>query len=141
MGRVVLGELLDGGLNGLHAPRLPHDLGGVVGVRPRAVPVSGDGFGIEADHDPELLRHPMEDVPGHPEIVPHIDPLGGPHLELPLGRHHLGVLPADPDAGVEAGPVVRLHDVPAEHAARPHPAVVWTLGPGEPALGPAQRVT
>ena len=54
---------------------------------------------------------------------------------------HLGVLPADPDPGVEAGPVVRLHDVPPEHTARAHPAVVGTLGPGEPALGPAQRVT
>ena len=58
-----------------------------------------------------------------------------------LALSHLRVLPADPDAGVETGSVVRLHDVPPEHAARTHPAVVGTLGPGEPALGPAQGVT
>ena len=35
VGVVVLGQRLDGGLYGGHAPRLPHGLGGVVGVRPR----------------------------------------------------------------------------------------------------------
>ena len=54
---------------------------------------------------------------------------------------HLGVLPADPDPRVEAGSVVSLHDVSPEHTASAHPAVVWTLRPGESALGPAQWVT
>ena len=44
---------------------------------------------------------------------------------------HLRVLPGHPDAGVEAGSVVRLHDVPPEHAPRAHAAVVRTLGQSE----------
>ena len=35
VGVVVLGQRLDGGLYSGHAPRPPHGLGGVVGVRPR----------------------------------------------------------------------------------------------------------
>ena len=37
---VPLGELLDGGLDGLHAPRDPHVGRGEVGVGPRTIPVS-----------------------------------------------------------------------------------------------------
>ena len=48
-----------------------------------------------------------------------------------MTRTDLGVLPGHPDAGVEAGSVVRLHDVPPEHAARAHAAVVRTLGQSE----------
>ena len=44
---------------------------------------------------------------------------------------HLRVLPGHPDAGVEAGSVVRLHDVAPEHAPRAHAAVVRTLGQSE----------
>ena len=36
-------------------------------------------------------------------------------LELPLGGHDLGVGAADPDAGVQTGAVVSLHDVAAVH--------------------------
>ena len=37
------------------------------------------------------------------------------HLELPLGGHHLGVGAADPDAGVQTGAVVSLHNVTPIH--------------------------
>ena len=37
---VMLGEVVDGGLDGLHAAWLPHGLGGEVGVGPGSVPVS-----------------------------------------------------------------------------------------------------
>ena len=79
------------------------------------VPVTRHRLRVERDDDAVLLRHPViiiiswvdkymyldystgarnepvEDVPRHPEVVPHVDALGGPHLELPLGGHHLQV--------------------------------------------------
>ena len=36
---------------------------------------------------------------------------GHPHLELPLGGHHLRVGAADSDPGVQAGAVVSLNNV------------------------------
>ena len=69
------------------------------------------GLRIKADHHPEVLRYPDEQVPGQPEVVTHVDAQGGPHLELPLGGHHLGVGAADSDPGVETGAVVSLHNV------------------------------
>ena len=48
-----------------------------------------------------------------------------------LCGHDLGVGPREVDPGVERGPVVRLHDVPPEHAPRAHAAVVRTLGQSE----------
>ena len=58
---------------------------------PRSVPVSVNGLGVECDDHSEVLGDPLEDVSRHPEVVPHVDALGGPHLELPLGRHHLKI--------------------------------------------------
>ena len=40
-------ELLDGGLNGLHATLGTHLLGGEVAVKTGTVPVTGDGLGVE----------------------------------------------------------------------------------------------
>ena len=56
-------ELLDGLLDVLHAPRLPHGLGGEVAVGPRPVPISINGLGIKRDNDTKILRDPLEDVP------------------------------------------------------------------------------
>ena len=98
---VMLGEVVDGGLDGLHAAWLPHGLGGEVGVGPGTwqpirgehcghvtplrqsqltVPVPGHGLGVEADHDPELLSHPEQEVARHPQVVTHVDTLGGANL-------------------------------------------------------------
>ena len=75
-----------------------------------------------------------EGRPGHPEVISHINSLGRSDLELPLGRHNLGInlfantfifaasfflsfylsiCARDPDAGIEAGPVVGLNNVPS----------------------------
>ena len=58
-----------------------------------------------------------------------MDALRWADLELPLGGHHLRIGAGHPDPGVETGAVVRLHHVPAVHAAGPHAAVVGTLQP------------
>ena len=73
------------------------------------------GLGIETDNHSEVLRDPDEEVAGQPEVIPHVDAKGGPHLELPLGGHHLGVGAADSDAGVQTGAVVSLHNVTPVH--------------------------
>ena len=52
---------------------------------------------------------------------------GGADLELPLPWHDLPVDPADVDAGVEAGLVVRVHDVPPVRFVRSGGAVVRSL--------------
>ena len=39
------------------------------------------GLGIETDNNSEVLGDPEEEVAGHPEIIPHVDTDGGPHLE------------------------------------------------------------
>merc|ERR1719422_657283 len=105
---VMLGESVNGRLDGLHASWLPHGLSGEVGVSSSPVPVALHGLGIKADHDPEVLSDPDEQVPGQPEVIPHVDAEGGPHLELPLGGHHLGVSAADPDPSVQTGAVMSL---------------------------------
>jgi hypothetical protein len=46
-----------------------------------------------------------------------------------------------PDARVEAGPVVGLHNVPAIDLAGAYAAVVGALRPGEPVLGPPKGMT
>ena len=92
----------------LDAPLDPHGLCGEVGVSSRSVPVTGHRLGVERHHDTEVLRHPLrntfvffsflfprmtnlEEVSADPEVVAHVDSLGGANLVLPLGGHHLGV--------------------------------------------------
>lgn len=43
-----------------------------------------------------------------------------------LGRHDLSICSSDLDAGVQAGPVVSLHDIPAIGFVSSHTTVVWT---------------
>ncbi|KAI3479577.1 hypothetical protein L1887_58390 [Cichorium endivia] len=135
---VALGELLDGSLDGLHAALLAHRVGRVVGVAASTVPVTGDGLGVERDLDAPLLSHADEEVARKGEVVAHLDTLARADLELPLGRHDLGVDARDVDTGVEAGAVVGLDEVTGEDLAGTGTAVVGTLGAGETALGPAR---
>ena len=44
------------------------------------VPVSGHGLGVEADHNPKLLSDPEQEVARHPQVVTHVDTLGGANL-------------------------------------------------------------
>lgn len=136
---VALGELLDGSLDGLHTALLAHGLGRVVGVATSTVPVTGDSLGVERDLDTPLLSDSDEEVTGKGEVVTHLDTLAGANLELPLGRHDLGVDTRDVDTGVEAGTVVGLDEVTGEDLAGTSTTVVRTLGAGETTLGPAVR--
>ena len=38
------------------------------------------GLGIETDNHSEVLRDPDEEVAGDPEVIPHVNAEGGPHL-------------------------------------------------------------
>lgn len=108
---VALRELLDRSLDRLDSALLTHRLGGVVGVAAGTVPLALERLGVEGDFDAPLLSNTDEQETRHPEVVAHIDSLAGADLELPLGRHDLGVDTRDVDARVEAGPVVRLDQV------------------------------
>lgn len=130
-------ELLDGGLDVLHAALLAHLDGREVGVQAGAVPVAGDGLGVERDLGAELLGDAVEEEAGEPEVVAHLNALAGADLELPLGGHHLGVGARDLDAGVQAALVVGLDDVALDDLAGANTAVVGALGRGEAVLGPA----
>ena len=61
---VALGQALDGGEDGLHAARLAHRLGRVVGVPSGAVPVALDGLGVERADNVKVLSQPAEEGGG-----------------------------------------------------------------------------
>lgn len=66
-----------------------------------------------------------------------IDACAWADLVLPLSGHDLCIGTGNVDAGVQAGLVVCLDNVSAKDLARSDTTVVWTLGSGETALGPA----
>ena len=108
---VLLGELLDGGLDDLHAALDTHSGGTEVGMTPSTVPVTSQRLGVEGDLDGPLLGKADEEVTSHPEVVTHLDALTRANLELPLGRHDLGVDTADFDTRVQADTVVSLNQI------------------------------
>ena len=55
-------------------------------MAPGAVPVPGHGFGVVRDDDAEVLGDSLEEEPGAPQLVPHVDPLTRADLELPLQK-------------------------------------------------------
>merc|ERR1719500_1428526 len=137
---MVLGELLNSSLDCFHSAGNPHRLSGEVCVSTSTIPVAHHWLGIKSDNHSKVFSHPLENVPGHPEIVSHIDPLGRSNLELPLRRHHLSICARDPDASIETGPVMSLHNVPSVHISSSNGTVVRPLGPGETILGPSKGV-
>jgi hypothetical protein len=132
-------ELLDGSLDVLHATLLAHLLGGEVAVQTGTVPVTGDGLGVDGDLGAKVLGDAVEEEAGGPEVVTHLDALAGADLELPLGRHDLGVSAGDVDAGVQAGLVVSVDNVALDDLASAYTAVVGALGSRETTRGPAVR--
>ena len=71
----------------LHAPILPHLLGGDVHVAPAGPDAeAGQGLGGQTDDQSELFGHPVQDVTSHPQVVRCPRSLAGPHLELPLHK-------------------------------------------------------
>ena len=43
-----------------------------------------DRLRVCGHHDAEVLGHPVQQVPPHPQVVAHLDALAGAHLKLPL---------------------------------------------------------
>jgi hypothetical protein len=100
--QVLLLELLDRILDGGHTlARCSRSLGGEVGVASGTVPVALEGLGVERGLDSPLFSDTEEQEPGHPKVVSHLDTLARSDLELPLGRHDLGVDTRDGDTGVK----------------------------------------
>ena len=108
---VLLGEFFDGSLDDLHTALDTHGGGTEVSVTSGTVPVTGQRLGVEGNLDTPLLGKADEEVTGHPEVVTHLDTLARSNLELPLGRHNLGVDTADLDTGIQADTVVGLNQV------------------------------
>lgn len=124
-------QLLDGSLNVLHATLLAHLLGREVAVQAGTVPVTRDWLRLDRDLGAELLSDTVEQEPGEPEVVTHLNALTWADLELPLGGHDLGVGSRDLDTGVEAAAVVCLHNITLDNLASADTTVVWALRSGE----------
>lgn len=124
-------QLLDGSLDVLHATLLAHLLGREVAVQTSTVPVTRDWLGLYRDLGAELLSNTVQQEPGEPEVVTHLNALTWADLELPLGGHDLGVGTRDLDTGVEAAAVVGLHNITLDNLARADTTVVRALGSGE----------
>ena len=97
---VLLGKLFDSSLDSLHTTLFTHGSGTEVCVASSTVPITGQRLGMEGDLDTPLLGKTGEEVAGHPEVVAHLDTLARANLELPLGRHDLGIDTADLDTSV-----------------------------------------
>lgn len=134
---VALAELLNCGLDGLHATLLSHRLRRVVGVAAGTVPVAWDGLGVERDLDTPLLSNSNEEVSRNDKVVTHLDALAWANLELPLSWHDLSVDTRNVDTRVKAGSVVALDDVTGKDLASTNTTVVWALWRWETALWPA----
>ena len=47
---------------------------------------------VQSNEKSEILGDSVQEIARHPEIIPHLNPLAGTHLELPLGWHDLQTL-------------------------------------------------
>jgi hypothetical protein len=108
---VFQGKFFDGSLDGLDTTLDAHGSGTVVGVAPSTVPLTGQRLWVEGDLDTPLLGKTDEEVTGHPKVVAHLNTLARTNLELPLGRHDLGVDTADLDPSIQADAVVCFDQV------------------------------
>lgn len=126
--------------NRLQSALFAHLLRGHVGVRSCAIPVAGNRLRVQAHNHAKLLGDAFQDVPGHPQVIAHGHTHARAHLELPLGRHNLGICAANLHSGIETRLVVRLHDIAAENLVRSYAAVVRTLRSRIATLRPAQRL-
>ena len=153
------GELLHGVLDDFEAAVGTGGVEGDVGVEAGSVPVALDGFGFEGDLDAEFFGYAVQDEAGHPELVAHyqgstffpkekkkkkkkkekptLNSIARTNLKLPLRRHNLGIDTGDLDARIQTGAIMSLHDIATVDFPRPDTAVVRTLSPRVPILGPS----
>src|SRR6201999_3339183 len=118
-----------------------HRLRGEVGVRARAVPVTGDGLRVERRRDVELLGDAVEQPTRDPHLIADLERAERPDLELPLAGHDFRVDSRQRETRREARVEVRLDDVTTEHLVGTDTAVVEALRRGEPALRETERRT
>ena len=118
---------------------LAHLPGGEIGMSAGAVPVAAGGLGVESGVDAKVLRNPVEEPTGEPELVGDLYGGQGANLKLPLARHNLGVDALNLQPGLQTSFQVSLHYLPAVDLVVAHAAVVTTLGRGIAGLREAQR--
>jgi len=136
---VLLGQLLDGGIDFLQATVLAHGLGAVVGVASSTVPVTlSDGLGVEGNNDAKSLSDSVHEVTGKPEVVTDGDAKARANLELPLTGHDLRIDTSDLHASIQAGSVVGLNEGAAEDLIGANTAVIGTLRGRVASLRPAE---
>ena len=103
--------------------------------------------------DTPLFSDTQEEEASHPEVVSKLNARARTDLELPLGRHHLGVDPREVDSSIQAGTlhshqldfqsrnlkthVVRLNEVTRKDLPRANATIIRPLRTGEPHLGPS----
>lgn len=74
------------GLDLLKSPFAPHLIGAEVGVTARCAHVALNGFSIQRGNNPKVFTDTVQKVAGHPQMIPHFNPLTRADLELPLIR-------------------------------------------------------
>lgn len=114
---VSLRQLLNSSFDVLHASRLTHCLGAVVGVATGTIPVTCKGFRVERNLDTPLFGTTDEEVASHPEMVAHGDAFTRTDLKLPLGWHNLCVDTADVDPCIEASAIVGFDEITGKNLA------------------------
>merc|ERR1712027_23222 len=100
---MVPGEFVNCCLDRLNAALDPHGLCGEVCVTTGAVPVTSHGLGVERNHHTKIFSDTLEEVSADPEVITHVNTLGGSHLVLPLSGHHLSIGSRHPDASIVVG--------------------------------------
>lgn len=83
---LVIGRVSLSGLSLLKSPWAPHLLGAEVGVTACCTIVALDGIRIQGGNNSKVFTDTVQNVAGHPQIIPHFNPLTWADLELPLIR-------------------------------------------------------
>lgn len=71
-------------MNSLDSSVVSHFDSAVICMCACAIPVTWHWLRVKGYYDTEIFGDSVQNVPGHPEVVPHGDALTGAHLELPL---------------------------------------------------------
>lgn len=71
-------------MNSLDSSIVSHFDSAVICMCACAIPVTWHWLRVKGYYDTEIFGDSVQNVPGHPEVVPHGDALTGAHLELPL---------------------------------------------------------
>merc|ERR1719244_511438 len=138
---VVFTHPVNSSLYRLHTTLHSHGLSGEVCVGTSTIPVSCHWLGVKGDYYTKIFSNPLQGIPGHPEIITHINTLSGSNLVFPLGRHNLCIGSRDPNTSKQTGSVVSLNNISAINPASSNPAVVRSLWARETILGTTKWMT